>query len=130
MSLGRRKFPLGLRRSNAQDRGPQGPSAQAGARPPLPSQSHSVSLEFLHSQHFASCLDSDEPEAHGQSSKKQEDEQSLGQKTEGSGGLLQRVARIWGREGKERGAYQREGLDLGEDTHPKFHRGGLRFTVS
>ena len=56
--------------------------------------SHSVSLEFLHSQHFASCLDSDEPEAHGQGSKKQEDEQSLGQNTEGSGGLLQRVARI------------------------------------
>lgn len=109
---------------------PQGSSVQAGARLLLLSQSHSVSLEFLHSRHFASCLDSDEPEAHGQCSKKQEDEQSLGQKTEGSGVLLQRIARIWGRESKKRGAHQREGLDLGDDTHPKFPRGGLRFTVS
>ena len=109
---------------------PQGPSVQAGARLPLLSQSHSVSLELLHSWHFVSCLDSDEPEAHSQCSKKQGDEQALGQKTEGSGGLLQRVARIWGRESRKRGAHQREGLDLGEDTHPKFPRGGLRFTVS
>lgn len=91
---------------------PRGPSGQAGARLPLLSQSHSVSPEFLHSWHFASCLDSDEPEPHSKNYKKQEDEQCLGQETEGSGRLLQSVANIWDRRRQgERGSPEgRSGL--------------------